>query len=680
MMKLRQFRRRAGAARSAVATEGVKISELPAAAAASTSDQLEINQGGVSRRATVSQIAPAHPGIEYLPYLTGSAVESTYAIQAGLDRLAALGGGILQLPSGIVPYTAMPETQVAPDEGAAFVLGPQHSNIVIRGAGKGVTILKPASNKVEGFVQNGASNLQFEGLTFDNSANGALQNQPKPTIGGPGTGVAGQGNGANCGVRQYEGVDLTVRDCAFIQFLIAIHYIGSYANMANLAGTVDTLNVDYDGCIQGILAEQPRHIRMINTRYDHGRPSINSDGSNDPGHAVYVSNRLGAYPETITVANIQGIDNYGEIVRVRKGNAVTCTNVSADSSHRGINFENCKALALSNCAIRLKDLDPADNNAVAMFIVDCGNCEISNIFLDISGSNAYAMRLLYGGAVAAWNNKRMHIHDVSIINDMTGGNVGKDWIILDNQDDMTLEHITAHVTGNVASGSVTVVNAFGCERLVIRDINKRTKGAGNPPASDRLLEFTDCTDGKIYWNRQNIDVVPTASTIIFNAAVPPALGNINMQVFRDDAMQSGTWTPVVEFSTMGTFAPVMSPDNIGTWTRIGERVWLTALIGFTTNAYTGTAGQLLIKGQPWISSVSPTQRYSGALTGHVGVNLASANPADALAVWMDNNVQHMTVRYFAGGVGGTTLGPTHFPPSTAIGLEFTIMYLAPPLP
>ena len=70
----------------------VKISELPAAASAAATDQIETNQGGTSRRLTVGQIAAHVAGNLTDTTITGTAVIAANSATTGL-RITQTGAG-----------------------------------------------------------------------------------------------------------------------------------------------------------------------------------------------------------------------------------------------------------------------------------------------------------------------------------------------------------------------------------------------------------------------------------------------------------------------------------------------------------------------------------------------------------------------------------------------------------
>ena len=272
-----------------------------------------------------------------------TAANVTETILAAAAEVGALGGGVICFPNQTLSMDALEETAVAAHEGAAVVLTDEMSNITFLG---NRTTLRPVSNAIEMFVINGAENITFEGFTFDNSLNGVLQDEIKPSGKTPGGGIAGLGNAANCAIRQYSGANLTVRNCKGIEFHTVVGYTGDNDDDQVLSGTVIVDGLHADGCVFGLLAEQPEHLFYVNSTYINGIASNNAS-SNDPGHGVYLANRLGANPYSVKVDNINGYNNTSFTVKIRKGDNPVISNVTVTNCHRGVTVENCQP-TLSN--------------------------------------------------------------------------------------------------------------------------------------------------------------------------------------------------------------------------------------------------------------------------------------------------------------------------------------------
>jgi hypothetical protein len=160
------------AASSATASgPGVKISELPAAATANDSDQLEVNQSGTSRRVTVGQIGiqvgnplPGYVDPRSFGAVGDGVTDDTAALAAAI---AASYGKILFIPSG---YTFITESQtVTPPAGSSFTV-----------TGGGTIKRKNSAANGDLLTLAGTGALVFN--IFDVIIDGNEQNQPTPFI------------------------------------------------------------------------------------------------------------------------------------------------------------------------------------------------------------------------------------------------------------------------------------------------------------------------------------------------------------------------------------------------------------------------------------------------------------------------------------------------------------------
>lgn len=80
-----------------------------------------------------------------------------------------------------------------------------------------------------------------------------------------------------------------------------------------------------------------------------------------------------------------------------------------------------------------------------------------------------------------------------------------------------------------------------------------------------------------------------------------------------DDYEEGTWTPVLTFATPGNLSVVYSAQN-GSYTKIGNRVFVVANMVTTTFTHTTASGALLVTGLPF--TAGETAGCSGFLTRH----------------------------------------------------------------
>jgi hypothetical protein len=137
-------------------TGGLRISDLPAANAVNGGDQLEVNQGGTSRRLTLDMIAGSIAAARLPP---PGGVDDTVSIQAAID---AANGGAVVVPEAIYLVTSL-------------IVPPLGITLVGEGPGSIIRQLPSAGHMI---VSSGTSKLvQFIGLTLD----GNQQNQASTT-------------------------------------------------------------------------------------------------------------------------------------------------------------------------------------------------------------------------------------------------------------------------------------------------------------------------------------------------------------------------------------------------------------------------------------------------------------------------------------------------------------------
>ncbi len=217
----------------------------------------------------------------------------TALIQKAADA-AGVAGGVVQLPPGNITMGA--SAPVATNEGSAVILE-TGSNITFRGV-PGATVLRPASNKIELFAINGATDTRFEHIHFENTY-GPLLNQLGGTFNegdDPNGGLAAHGNTANCAIRQYRGENLTVRDCTFTDFTTGVDYVGDNDSEATTAGEVIIQRCTFDGCAFAFLPKQPKRIVFTDIdAYD----IIDSNGYDSP---VTITGITKANPGVVTTS------------------------------------------------------------------------------------------------------------------------------------------------------------------------------------------------------------------------------------------------------------------------------------------------------------------------------------------------------------------------------------------
>jgi len=470
------------------------------------------------------------------------------AIQLAINKANASGGGIIFFPRGEYLVST---SSVAQDEGTCFNLV-SGGNIRFLGCGSNASVVKPASNKLEIFAQNGASNLIFHSLGFDNSDNGILQNQTKPgtyTVDG---GIVGLGNGANAAIRQYGGSNLTVLDCLFTGWNTCVHYIGDNSDNSILTGDLVVDNVEFDDFCFGILVHQPEHFRATNIRGSGNTPSVNASPPDDPGHEVYVTDRSGAHPKTVVINGVQAEDGDSYALQIRKGEAVAITNIATVNMQRGIDFENCKRLVVSNAAIHIVS---GDSNGDGIRIIDCGNCEVTNLYIDLRGADAFGVNINSNLESETWNNIYGAIRNLTIINDFSGG-TGKAPIILSGQSDWCIDRPRFIHTGTTQN-TRSMVDVRGSTAIrIIRPILQTPDNVAWP----RLVQLDSlCSGCSIEWSNSDMDIAADFNTII-NSGAATSIYQAGFELSRGVVISNGAMTAGGAYTRVDTSGAVSSDD------------------------------------------------------------------------------------------------------------------------
>ena len=417
---------------------------------------------------------------------------------------AGNAGGVVWFRPGTYDMTS---SVIGTNEGPAIELTAAFSNIIFRGT-PGVTILKPASNKVEMFWQNGAVNVSFEDLIFDNSDNGQLQNQVKPGSLTPGGGVAGQGNSANCAIRESDGGGLTVKRCEFISFLMACDYIGDSSDDQVLLGDLTVDSCIWRDCGFGVLAAQPERIFFLgkNQDFDTG-VSTNFDASTDPGHMLYVTNRTGAAPKIVSIDQAYSEDGYQSGLKVRKGDIVTFNQIHSYNCGRGPEFWGARRVVGGDIVTVLGATASTNNSGLE--ITDLGYSRISNVWIDVNGQDAWGVRVRSDTSTETWANNNNHLSGVTVVNDYSGA-TGKAPIAITDQTGFELKDFEFIHPGTI-SGGKRPIDMYGCIGARIINPSHRSFGAAD---EQRLVTLDGaCEDCYIEWSHTGIDALPDGNTI-----------------------------------------------------------------------------------------------------------------------------------------------------------------------
>ena len=450
-----------------------------------------------------------------------SPVEVTARIQAAIN---ANPGGIIQLPAMPLNLGVPIANLTGTDAGTALKLT-AGAGTTLRGV-RGVTKLKPVSNRVEMIAIDGATGTKLEALIFDNMTFGALQDQIKPDAMMKYGGVVGLGNNANCAVRQYSGAGLANADVEFRGFNTSIHYLGDFTNSAVTAGDLLLERVLFDAYCFGVLAHQPRNLYMEGITSSGCISSRNFGGGqdSDPGHALYLTNRGGAVPDVVRVVGVTGTNDGSSILKARKGRQVEFANVNVVGSGRGVEIWNVEQLMLSGINVTLGST--ADTSQCGIELTDVGAFEVGRCIVDVRGaSSAWAYRLRRGDSTqVAFSNARGRLSQCTAIVDNLNS-TQRAGLIAENQVDLIIEKYR-HIHVGTAASARYPIDLRACIRTQILDpIHIAPDG---PSDAYRLASLdADCVGGTAIvrssavssWQTNSVSDAGTATVIMVDGSL-----------------------------------------------------------------------------------------------------------------------------------------------------------------
>lgn len=319
------------------------------------------------------------------------------ALQSACDALGP-EGGLVTLPAGRFAITAPPESAVGPDEGDCVRLTERHGEVTVAGEGL-ATVIAPVSNRLVLFSLAGARGLTLRDLHFDNSADGALTGTAKPASGQksfePNGGVREYGNGANAVVRQFHGANARFFGVRSTGFHTLCAFRGAGADEARLEGHLVADHVEFFGGSQAFLCAQPEVVRLDNLYGEDIAQSINDDGSNDPGHLLYVTNRPGAVPKVILVDHVSVQRCESTPIKVNKGEVVTIGEYAFDDVAGGLEFRRVMRLAVGPGSMRLTEIGRFRNDE-GILIQNCGEFSLTGPLIDRREADAWGINVQGG--------------------------------------------------------------------------------------------------------------------------------------------------------------------------------------------------------------------------------------------------------------------------------------------
>jgi len=615
------------------------------------------------------------------------------------------GPGTIHLPAGELLAGPFVPNQISPTEGTTIILTAAMSGITWQGHS---TVFKLISNRVAVFEIDGATNSKFRSIKFDNSEHGYLNHNPGSATGGPGLGVAANGNAANCAIRQWTGANLTAWDCDFVAMHSGVQYIGNYLDIAQLVGTADVQNCRFDGCAMGFLPSQAEHVVCNGNRWLNGwdsfRPAPGAPGAVAPGHMLYITNSAGAAPYTVVANNNYARHCSASVLKMRKGIAQTCLGNVFEGVQGGIECHNAKNTTITGNTIKLQ-LWPTNRiplgrpesegyaagdgtAATAIVVSGCyGGGVVANNTIDKAGHAGYAIRIRAadlaedpeGEVEDGQYPRNLHVHDNTISDSceeimiQTRPDIDGDplppmsvapiapWMLLTHLTDCIVENNVLHITADVDSEQ-WMIRADLCERTKFLN-NSRT----NPflsEGSDRIIMLgSGCSNCVVGTRMEDIPIADTGPMVSDSGT--------NTRRLYTDGILIEEWTPVPSFETLGDFDPVITHAE-GWIERQGQVATVGGNLAFDTNAYSlpGAGGP---DGFFKILFPYELRNASGGVYNAVGYHSRFAIPTDSMGVAMHAHENFLTLRYNQTGTDGARLTTAHIPPSTlAVEVNFQI--------
>jgi len=179
--------------------------------------------------------------------------------------------------------------------------------------------------------------------------------------------------------------------------------------------------------------------------------------------------------------------------------------------------------------------------------------------------------------------------------------------------------------------------------------------------SGRSVSMADAT-----LSTGNLTLSTAAKGINFTANTPAA--GMTSQLLN--WYEEGTWTPTVTFATPGDLSVTYNTgQRIGTYTRIGDRLYINFAVGTATFTYTTASGALQITGLPFTAKTAAGQNIGSMVWGGI-------TKAGYTQVVPRVNSAASLVDFIASGSGVTQASviSTDVPTTSTVVLRGTLVY------
>ena len=170
---------------------------------------------------------------------------------------------------------------------------------------------------------------------------------------------------------------------------------------------------------------------------------------------------------------------------------------------------------------------------------------------------------------------------------------------------------------HIVTGASSQVNQNGSGDIILSTAPSAAADASAPLTTRLAVDNL----GDVTVNTGNLVMGTSGKGIDFSAATPDGTGSTGSEVLDD--YEEGTWTPVL---SDGTNNATMTASTYGTYTKVGDMVYLSALV--ETSSLGSVSGGLRINGLPFTTNSTANYRaaaslgYTRGLATTAGVSIA----------------------------------------------------------
>ena len=159
---------------------------------------------------------------------------------------------------------------------------------------------------------------------------------------------------------------------------------------------------------------------------------------------------------------------------------------------------------------------------------------------------------------------------------------------------------------NLSVSGTSTLSGLTASTALALNASKEIVSVANTGTGNNVLATTPTLVGDVTLSTGNLVIGTSGKGIDFSAT--PGTGT--SELLSD--YEEGTWTPVLTFQTPGDLS-VAYAAQVGSYTKIGNRVVLQAFIALSSFTYTTTSGYLRINGIPFNGSSGSGRHNYGSL-------------------------------------------------------------------